>query len=112
MPKMQRLEHGERRRCLVVPQTASSRQTRSSVLGRRGVLPGGAHSLTQILYAGGAKPWQGPDGVHGDIVAPDTAVSGMITCGTRSPLADGLGAKALARGRELDLARRGGLNRT
>jgi len=55
--------------------------------------PVGAHSLTQILYAGGPKPWQGPDGVHGDIVAPDAAVSGMITCGTGSPLADGSGAR-------------------
>jgi hypothetical protein len=104
MPKAQRLEHGERRRCLVAPRRASCRQTRYSVSGRRRVLP----------VEGGPKPWQGPDGVHGDIVAPDTAVSGMITCGTGSPLADGSGAKALGRGRELgsDLARRGGLNRT
>ena len=49
---------------------------------------------------GGTKPWQGPDGVYGDIVAPDTPVSGMITCGTGSPLAGGSGAKVLARGRE------------
>jgi len=107
MPKTQRLEHGERRRCLVAPRRASSRQTRHSVLGRRRVLPVGAHSLTQILYAGGPKPWHGPDRVHGGIVAPDTAVSGMIMCGTGSPLADGSGAKALARGCELDLACRG-----
>jgi len=114
MPKTQRLEHGERRRCLVAPRRASSRQTRHSALGRRGVLPVGAHSLTQILYAGGPKSWQGPDRVHGGIVAPDTAVSGMIMCGTGSPLADGAGAKALARRRELgsDLACRGALNRT
>jgi hypothetical protein len=100
MPKTQRLEHGERRRCLVALQRASSRQTRYNVLGRRRV-PGRAHSLTQILSAGDAKRWQGPDGVHGDIVAPDTAVSGMITYGTGQPLADGSGTKAMARGREL-----------
>jgi ribosomal protein L34 len=99
MPKTQRLEHGERRRCLVAPRRAKGRQTRYTVLGRRRA-HGRAHSLTQILSSGGTKPWQGPDGVYGDIVAPDTPVSGMITCGTGSPLAGGSGAKVLARGRE------------
>jgi hypothetical protein len=113
MPKTQRLEHGEGRRCSVARRRAGSRKPRYSALGRTGVPLGGVHSLMQILSGGGAEPWQGPDGVRGDIVAPDTAVLGMIMCGTGSPLADGSGATASARGRSRPIGlAAGGLNRT
>lgn len=110
MPKTQRLEHGERRRCLVAPRRAKGRQTRYTVLGRRRA-HGRAHSLTQILSSGGTKPWQGPDGVYGDIVAPDIGHDNVwyrVAAGGRLGR-EGVGARTRTRVR---LACRGGLNRT